>query len=176
MNMKVILVLVIVIFLGFLGFLGLSLNNNPQLLPSVLEGKMIPEFSASQLENKNVNLTQASIQGPALINVWATWCPTCRSEHKMLNELSQKGIPIYGISYKDEPELALNWLKELGNPYVFNINDAQGKLGIDLGVYGAPETFFINKDGLIVHRHVGDINPDNWKASLAKIWDLTNAK
>ncbi|GBU08942.1 thiol:disulfide interchange protein DsbE [Gammaproteobacteria bacterium] len=174
--MKVILVLVIVIFLGFLGFLGLSLNNNPQLLPSVLEGKMIPEFSASQLENPNVNLTQASIQGPALINVWATWCPTCRSEHQMLNLLSQNGIPIYGISYKDEPALALDWLKELGNPYVFNINDAQGKLGIDLGVYGAPETFFINKDGLIVHRHVGDINPDNWKASLAKIWDLTNAK
>ncbi len=171
MNMKVILSTLVALFIAFLIFLGFSLNNNPSLLPSVLEGKTIPAFKAMHLEDASKSLTEKSIKGPSLINVWATWCPTCRSEHEMLNKLSKQGIMIYGINYKDDPQLAMEWLKELGNPYQFNINDQKGQLGIDLGVYGAPETFFINQQGQIVLRHVGDINETNWEKDLRPVWE-----
>lgn len=171
MNMKITLSILVALFMAFLIFLGFSLNNNPSLLPSVLEGKSIPSFNAMRLEDPSKSITEKSIKGPALVNVWATWCPTCRSEHEMLNKLSKQGIVIYGINYKDTPELALEWLKELGNPYQFNINDQKGQLGIDLGVYGAPETFFINQQGQIVLRHVGDINETNWEKDLRPIWE-----
>ena len=97
-----------------------------------------------------------------LVNVWATWCPTCKAEHAFLNTLAAKGVRIIGINYKDDDEEAKVWLRDYGNPYEFNISDPKGKLGLELGVYGAPETFFVDGDGIIRAKHVGDLNQRIW--------------
>ena len=107
---------------------------------------------------------------PMLLNVWATWCPTCYSEHKFLNELAADGVYIVGMNYKDEREKALVWLDKLDNPYKISLYDPDGMLGLDLGVYGAPETFFIDSQGVIQYKHVGDINPRNWNDELQAIY------
>ncbi len=164
------LLLGINIFFIFIFFLLRSLGNDPSLLPSTRIGKPLPTFQQSLLSSQNTPqpkmVSEKDIQGPALLNVWATWCPTCASEHDMLNKLSRQGVKIYGLNYKDNPLAAQKWLQERGDPYLFNIDDQSGQIGIDLGVYGAPETFFINAEGQILHRHVGDINPQNWQDSL----------
>ncbi len=95
---------------------------------------------------------------PVLLNVWATWCPTCRAEHQYLNQLSAQGIRVVGMNYKDDRQKAISWLKELGNPYALSLFDGDGMLGLDLGVYGAPETFLIDGNGIIRYRHAGDLN------------------
>jgi cytochrome c biogenesis protein CcmG/thiol:disulfide interchange protein DsbE len=106
-----------------------------------------------------------------LLNVWATWCPTCYGEHTYLKQLAGQGIYIVGMNYKDERAKAINWLAELGNPYQINLYDPDGMLGLDLGVYGAPETFFIDSQGIIRYRHVGDVNPEVWASTLKPIFD-----
>ena len=109
---------------------------------------------------------------PMLLNVWATWCPTCYAEHEYLNQLKEReGIHIVGINYKDERPKALRWLKNLGNPYADDIYDPTGMLALDLGVYGAPETFFIDSNGVIRYRHVGDVNDTVWKKTLKPIFE-----
>ncbi len=94
---------------------------------------------------------------PVLLNVWATWCPTCRAEHQYLNQLSAQGIRVVGMNYKDDRQKAISWLKELGNPYALSLFDGDGMLGLDLGVYGAPEAFLIDGNGIIRYRHAGDL-------------------
>lgn len=170
MKKKIIGVITLAIFLICLLLLAKSLNNDATLLPSNLLNKPVPAFSKATIEDAAKIITQKDIKGPALVNVWATWCPTCRSEHTMLNKLKREGVVIYGINYKDEANAARKWLSDLGNPYQFNINDQNGQLGIDLGVYGAPETFFINAEGKIIHRHVGDLNQQNWNEQLQAIY------
>jgi cytochrome c biogenesis protein CcmG/thiol:disulfide interchange protein DsbE len=103
---------------------------------------------------------------PALLNVWATWCFSCRVEHPYLLELAAQGVVIYGLNYKDEPEKAAQWLVDLGNPYTETIVDQRGDFGLDLGVYGAPETYVIDADGIIRHRHVGVVNAQVWTEQL----------
>ena len=98
-----------------------------------------------------------------LLNVWATWCPSCRAEHGYLVDLASQGVAIVGLNYKDERPAALSWLGRLGDPYVFNIFDPKGELGFDLGVYGAPETFLIDSMGLIKVRHVGALTEEVWE-------------
>jgi cytochrome c biogenesis protein CcmG/thiol:disulfide interchange protein DsbE len=97
-----------------------------------------------------------------LVNVWATWCPTCKAEHAFLNELAKEGVKIVGINYKDDDFKARQWLQAYGNPYLFNIADPDGKLGLELGVYGAPETFLVDSKGIIRAKHIGDLNPAVW--------------
>lgn len=156
------------------GFFFTTLTNDPSKLPSQLEGKSLPEFSSKKLDAPNsiaTILTNEDIKGPALINVWATWCPTCRDEHETLNGLKDQGITIYGINYKDDPTLAHQWLQNLGDPYLFNFLDESGAVGIELGVYGAPETFFVDENNIIRYRHVGAILPNVWNSELKTIYE-----
>jgi cytochrome c biogenesis protein CcmG/thiol:disulfide interchange protein DsbE len=151
-------------------YAGFSLND-PHMLPSALVGKPFPAFDLAGLgvdATPPERFTQADIQGrPMLVNVWATWCPTCRAEHaELLRIHNETGLPIIGINYKDDPVKARAWLQQLGNPYEFNIVDADGQLGVDLGVYGAPETFLVDAAGTIVYKRVGDVNRTVWEREL----------
>ena len=147
------LFLVLVVFL----FIGLFLN--PSEVPSPLIGKPMPVFSLPRLANPGMTITNSDMQGrPALVNVWATWCVACREEHPLLVSFSQStDVPIYGLNYKDNRTSALRWLKDLGNPYVANLYDEDGRVAIDWGVYGAPETFVVDQQGIIRYKHIGPL-------------------
>jgi cytochrome c biogenesis protein CcmG/thiol:disulfide interchange protein DsbE len=138
---------------------------NPQTLPSALVNKPFPAFSLAQLEQPDRVLTAADLKGGiALINVWATWCPSCHIEHGYLNILAtERGVTIYGVNYKDKAPAAQRWLAEKGNPYRFNIFDPQGRLGLDMGVTGAPETYVIDHRGFVRMRFQGPVNETIWQ-------------
>ena len=120
-------------------------------------------------------VTEQDFKGDVvLVNVWATWCFACRIEHPMLNELSAKGVKIIGLNYKDQRAEAKAWLAERGNPYQFNIFDAQGQLGIDLGVYGAPETFLVDASGIVRHRRVGVVDERVWNTEFRALYEQLN--
>lgn len=155
--------LILFVLLAIVLYRGLSLN--PEKLPSALIGKPMPAYTLTQLQNPNQVLTAADLKGDiVLVNVWATWCPSCRYEHPYLLDLAKSSrIKLYGLNYKDERELAIQWLKELGDPYEFSIFDEQGRLGLDLGVYAAPETFVIDHHGIIRKRFAGPIDANVWQ-------------
>jgi len=168
---RAILLLPLVIFLVVAGFLARGLWLDPTELPSALIGKPLPEFALKSVDEPERALTRADLIGkPVMINVWATWCPTCRDEHAMLNKLAEQGVRIYGINYKDDVEAARRWLAEYGNPYQIDVADPEGSLGLDLGVYGAPETFLIDRHGVIRYKHVGEVNERVWRDTLAAQW------
>lgn len=167
--------LAIFVVLAIFFWRGLSLD--PNAMPSALLNKPVPAFELPVLpapENPQ-GLTVANhtmLQGKvSLLNVWATWCVTCRQEHEFLNQLKAQGITIYGINYKDNNEDALRWLAELHNPYVYSVVDADGRLGLNLGVFGAPETYIIDKQGVIRYKHIGDVNAQVWESTLKPIVD-----
>lgn len=148
-----------------------SEGDDPTKLESVLVGQPVPEFRLEDLAEAGKLYDQSIFKGkPLLLNVWATWCPTCRAEHQYLNQLAGQGVKIIGMNYKDQRDKAVTWLNTLGNPYLFSLFDGDGMLGLDLGVYGAPETFLIDANGVIRYRHVGDVNPQNWKETLQPIY------
>ncbi len=160
---------IVVVTLGFMIFLFTGLGNDPTKLEAQIIGNRLPAFSADQLkapgEVKTI-ITDSDFKGPALINVWATWCPTCKAEHEALNELSNRGVKIYGIDYQDDPVKADKWLRDLGNPYLLTIEDRKGRIGFDFGVYAAPETYFIDADGIVTYRHTGEVSLENWESTL----------
>lgn len=138
---------------------------DPQALPSALIGKSVPEFSLTDLNGYPV--TDKDLKGQVyLLNVWATWCATCRVEHPYLNALAKEGVRIIGLDYKDDTAKAINWLKQLGNPYAQVIVDEVGKLGLDLGVSGAPETYLVDKQGIIRYKHIGVVDQKLWQNTL----------
>ncbi len=148
-----------------------SEGDDPTKLESVLVGKAVPSFELEDLAEPGKQYDQAIFKGePLLLNVWATWCPTCYAEHQYLNKLSDQGVKIIGLNYKDQRDKAVTWLNNLGNPYLISLFDGDGMLGLDLGVYGAPETFLIDAEGIIRYRHVGDVNPSNWQKTLEPIY------
>ena len=156
-----------------IGYYGFQLED-PHRLPSALLGKPFPEFQAQLLGkatagSMNAAVSRADLLGSALlVNVWATWCPTCRAEHEELMRVRREtGLRIVGINYKDDPAKARRWLRELGDPYDFNIFDGDGSLGVELGVYGAPETFLLDAQGTIVHKRVGAITKQVWLDEFA---------
>ncbi|MFT5481547.1 MAG: cytochrome c biogenesis protein CcmG/thiol:disulfide interchange protein DsbE [Halieaceae bacterium] len=150
--------------LGFFLFRGLALD--PQSLPSALLGKPFPDFSLLDL-NTGVAVERSDVMGEvALFNVWATWCISCRVEHPYLEKLAKEGVRIYGINYKDEDAAARQWLLQRGDPYLRNIVDSDGLLGLDLGVYGAPETYIVDASGIVRYRHVGVIDDRVWTERL----------
>ncbi len=167
--------LIIFAILAVLFWRGLSLD--PNKMPSALLNKPVPAFNlpllpASENPAGMTSATQESFKGQvSLLNVWATWCVTCRQEHEFLNKLKQQGIAIYGVNYKDSNEEAQQWLTELHNPYVFSVVDEDGRFGLDLGVFGAPETYVIDKQGVIRYKHIGDINQKIWDETLKPIVD-----
>ncbi len=151
-------------FALLLGLLWNGLGRDPTLLPSVLLNQPLPHFKAPLLTEPERQVTESDLQGKiALLNVWATWCPSCYLEHDWLRQLAQQGVIIYGLNYKDVPEKALRWLAQFGNPYQLVIDDADGQIGIDLGVYGAPETYLLDAKGIIRYRHVGELNNEIWQ-------------
>ena len=152
-------VLPILIFLVILYFLYSGLNKDPTLIPSPLIGKAMPTFSSITLiDNQKINNNDL-LGEMHILNVWGSWCYACSIEHKHLIDIYSRGtINIYGLNYKDNRSSALEWLKARGNPYKYNIYDNKGNIAIDFGVYGAPETFLIDKKGIIIHKHVGPID------------------
>lgn len=157
----------LVLFLGMAGLLYRGLYLDPSELPSALIGKPFPEFSLPAVQDGKP-LTRADLLGkPALVNVWGTWCVACRVEHPVLTKLAQQGVVIYGVNYKDVNAEAQKWLKNFHDPYQLNINDEAGSLGLNLGVYGAPETFLIDGKGVIRYKHVGVIDETVWRQKLA---------
>jgi cytochrome c biogenesis protein CcmG/thiol:disulfide interchange protein DsbE len=171
MNKKILFV-PLVAFLVLVAVFAVQLGKNsagddPTKLESVLIGKQVPEFRLEDLIEEGKLYDQDIFKGePLLLNVWATWCPTCYAEHQYLNELASNGVKIIGLNYKDDRKKAVQWLIELGDPYLINLFDGNGMLGLDLGVYGAPETFLIDANGVVQYRHVGDVNARNWADTL----------
>ena len=157
----------VLLFLGLLLFLWRGLSLDPHHLPSPQLGRPLPAFHLPQLQDSEQFVDAKQLHGQvALLNVWASWCPSCIEEQVFLMELARNGVPIYGLNYKDRKEEAIDWLAKWGNPYRWIAQDRVGKTAIDLGVYGAPETFVIDKKGKLRYRHVGVITQDNWQRQL----------
>lgn len=151
-----------VIFVVLAGLLGFGLTNDPSEVPSALRDKPVPEFSLPALDDEARALATGDLQPGeiSVINVWASWCVPCRAEHPLLEQIAgMEGVSLYGIAYKDKPEDARAFLDELGDPFLRIGADTDGRAGINLGVYGVPETFFIGPDGAIRYKHIGPIAP-----------------
>lgn len=147
-------------------------GDDPMTLESALIGKPVPTFRLEALNVPGKIYDRAALIGgqPLLLNVWATWCPTCRAEHQFLNGLAKQGVRIVGMNYKDDRQKAIGWLDNLGDPYALSLFDGNGMLGLDLGVYGTPETFLIDGKGIIRWRHAGDLNERVWREQLQPLW------
>jgi cytochrome c biogenesis protein CcmG/thiol:disulfide interchange protein DsbE len=150
------------VFVVLLAFLFVGLGLNPREVPSPLIGKPAPAFQLAQLHTPDRAFTQKDMLGQVwLLNVWASWCISCRDEHPLLVQLARSNtVPLVGLNYKDKPDEAKAWLKQFGDPYRLSISDLTGRVGIDYGVYGVPETFVIDKAGVIRHKHIGPITPE----------------
>lgn len=150
------------IFLVLVGFLAVGLKLNPREVPSPLIDKPAPAFALARLDQPEQKISLDDMRGKVwLLNVWASWCVACLQEHPVLIEWSKnKSIPLYGLNYKDQRDDAIAWLGKHGNPYDVSIVDADGRVGIDYGVYGVPETFLIDKNGVIRYKHIGPVTPD----------------
>ncbi len=154
-----------VLFAVLAGFFYRGLYLNPRYVPSPLIGKPAPEYDLPRLADPAQTVGSKDYEGQvALVNVWATWCIECRHEHPYLVELAATGgVPIYGLNWKDERNLALEWLDTLGDPYVASAVDYTGEVAIDWGVYAAPETFLIGRDGTVLYKHISPMTPAVWE-------------
>ena len=148
--------------------LAVGLRLNPREVPSPLIDKPAPAFTLPRLDDPQQHFSRKDMLGKVwMLNVWASWCVSCREEHPVLVGLSKKNIvPIYGLNYKDERKDALAWLGRLGNPYTVSIMDADGRIGIDYGVYGVPETYVIDKQGVIRYKQIGPVTPEVLEAKI----------
>ncbi len=155
-------VIPLVLFAALAWFLGAGLKLNPREVPSPLIGKPAPEFALPTVADPARTISKTDLLGQVwVLNVWASWCVACREEHPHLVAWSRKRfVPIYGLHYKDKREDGLPWLARLGNPYQASLWDIDGRVGIDFGVYGVPETFVVDKQGTIRYKHIGPVNPD----------------
>lgn len=161
----------LLIFFGLGALLYGGLGKDPSYLPSALVGKPFPEFSLPDLYQEERLLDASVVKGtPSLVNIWATWCAACRVEHPELMRIArEEGVPIIGVNYKDDPVEARAWLERYENPYRQVIVDRHGRLGLDLGVYGAPETYVVDADGQVLYRHVGVVDRRVWAERLAPL-------
>jgi len=151
----------LLVFVVLLIFLWVGLSLNPREVPSPLVGKPAPAFQLARLDDPAHTVSEQDLRGQVwLLNVWASWCVACMEEHPVLVQFSRAGVvPIYGLNYKDQREAAQAWLAKNGNPYTTSIADLDGKVGIDYGVYGVPETFLIYKAGVIRYKRIGPVTP-----------------
>ncbi len=157
--------LLIAAFVGLVIVFSIGLTRDPSALPSTYIGEPAPAFDLPALKHPGRRLNNETLAGRmSLVNVWATWCVGCRQEHGFLMELAQSGrIPIYGINWRDNSQDAVRWLDQYGDPYVMSGYDGDGRAGIDWGVYGAPETFLVAPDGVVLHKHLGPLDPVAWQ-------------
>jgi cytochrome c biogenesis protein CcmG/thiol:disulfide interchange protein DsbE len=156
------------LFLILLIFLGYGLTLNPREVPSPLIGKPAPAFRLPTVADPAKSMGTDDFAGKVtLLNVWASWCVSCRQEHPLLVELARKGsVQVYGLNYKDTRQDARRWLASFGDPYVASAFDEDGRVGIEWGVYGVPETFVIDRKGVIRHKLTGPVTPENWAKTL----------
>jgi len=152
----------LVIFAVLVFFLWQGLSRNPREVPSPLVGKAAPAFTLPRLDAPDKTFSPVDMRGKVwLLNVWASWCVSCREEHPVLVDLAKSGdVPIVGLNYKDQPADAQAWLARFGNPYQLSVMDADGRVGIDYGVYGVPETYVIDRQGIIRMKHIGPVTPE----------------
>ncbi len=165
------------IFLALVVFLAIGLNLDPREVPSPLIDKPAPEFSAATLARPGEVIKRDDMLGKVwLLNVWASWCGACRDEHPVLVAFSKQGlVPIYGLNYKDKREDGMGWLKEFGNPYTESLFDPDGRIGIDYGVYGVPETFVIDRNGVIRYKQIGPVTPEVLRDKIEPLVKKLNA-
>ena len=158
----------LLVFVVLAGFLAIGLKLDPREVPSPLIGKPAPAFDLPQLAAPDQRLAAKDLRGQVwLLNVWASWCVACRQEHPLLVELGKTGqVKLYGLNYKDKREDALGWLNNYGNPYLKSVSDTEGLVGIDYGVYGVPETFVIDKQGVIRYKQIGPVTPESLRDKL----------
>ena len=161
-------ILPFIVFVVLAVFLFVGLNLNPREVPSPLIDKPAPAFTLPQLHEPQKTFSPADMKGKVwLLNVWASWCVSCREEHPVLMGLAQQNIvPIYGLDYKDSAAEAERWLQKGGDPYVLSVMDTEGRIGIDYGVYGVPETYVIDKQGVIRYKQIGPVTPDNLREKI----------
>ena len=159
--MRLRFILPLMAFLVMVIFLGIGLKLDPHDVPSPLINKPAPVFTLPQLHEPQKTFSPADMKGKVwLLNVWASWCVSCRQEHIYLTEFTRnRSINLMGLNYKDEPAAAMQWLERLGNPYKISISDIDGMAGLDWGVYGVPETFIIDKKGIVRHKQTGPVDP-----------------
>lgn len=155
----------LLVFLAMVAVFALGLGRDPSYVPSPLVGKPAPGFDLPRLDAPGARLTDQDLRGGyALVNVWATWCVGCRQEHETLLAIAATGtVPIYGLNWKDDPALARDWLAQLGDPYAATGVDADGRVAIDWGVYGAPETFLVGPDGTVLYKHIAPLTLEVWE-------------
>ncbi len=173
--MRYFLPLLALLAIGALFWVGLGLK--PTVVPSPLIGHPVPAFELPLLEDPERTFTQADLEGRvSLVHVWATWCVTCRAEHPTLLAFARTGrVPVIGFVYKDDRALATRWLESVGNPYVFNVFDEAGTVAIDWGVYGTPETFVVDRGGIIRYKHVGPLTAELIERELIPLLDALGA-
>ena len=149
-------------FAALVVLLGVGLTLNPREVPSPLVGKAAPQFELQQLIDADRTFSPKDMTGKVwLLNVWASWCTSCREEHPVLSAVAKGGaVPVYGLNYKDRREDGVAWLERLGNPFVLSAYDPNGRIGIDYGVYGTPETYVIDKQGVIRYKRIGPVTPE----------------
>ena len=156
------------LFVGLLVFFAVGLTRDPREVPSPFIGKPAPQFKVAQLHAADRVFTPEDMKGKVwMLNVWASWCVSCRVEHPLLVDISRRNVvPIVGLNYKDQRDDGIQWLAKLGNPYVLSAYDLDGRIGIDYGVYGVPETFVIDKQGVIRHKQIGPVTAEAWEKTI----------
>ena len=166
----------LVLFIALVVFLLVGLRRDPHEVPSPLINKAAPAFQLPQLHDPTKTFSAQEMRGKVwLLNVWASWCVACRDEHPLLLQYAKtRSVPIYGMDYKDERAAALQLLTEDGDPYVLTVSDTDGRVAIDYGVYGAPETYLIDKNGVIRFKKVGPITPDVWEKNILPLANQLN--
>ncbi len=167
-----------ILFVVLAGFLYVGLYLNPREVPSPLINKPAPMFTLAQLHEPSKQFSPSEMKGKVwLLNVWASWCVSCREEHPVLMALAERNIvPIYGLDYKDKREDGLGWLAKGGNPYTMSMSDSEGRIGIDYGVYGVPETYVIDKEGIIRYKQIGPVTPDSLRETILPLVAELQAK
>jgi cytochrome c biogenesis protein CcmG/thiol:disulfide interchange protein DsbE len=157
----------LIVFAVLAGFFYVGLSLNPREVPSPFIGKPAPAFTLPVVGQPERTFSPSEVKGKVwLLNIWAPWCVSCRQEHGVLMQLAQSGVPIYGLNWKDKDREAAGLLERTGSPFVVSADDLDGKVGIDYGVTGTPETFVIDKAGVIRMKHIGPISPDVWKNKI----------
>ena len=173
--MKKILPLLVFLVVGV--FLFLSLNSDPNKLPSPLVGKKFPIIEGTDFySNETVKLNDLMDNNLALVNVWASWCVTCRKEHQVIMNIAKNtNLKLIGINYKDSKSDGEEYLKVMGNPFDEIVFDPNGEIGMELGVYATPETFLISREGLIIHKHIGEITKEIWNENFLPLINVTES-
>ncbi len=165
---RLIFVIPVAAFLALVIWFAAGLGRDPGYIPSMLIDRPAPEFSLPPIAGRERGFSSGDFKGQvSMVNIFGSWCATCEIEHPMLMEIEQEGVaPIYGLDWKDEPGRGAEWLAERGDPYAAIGDDADGRVAIDFGVTGAPETFIVDSEGRVRHKHVGEITREDWALVL----------